>query len=442
LIDRYAPPEIAGLFTDEARFRAWLEVEILAAEAWAKLGVVPPADAAAIRERADFDIEAIRAREAVTDHETAAFVDVVQERIGGPAAKWVHYGLTSYDVVDTAMAVTLVRACDLVIEAVDDLEAAVAKRAREHRDTPMAGRTHGIHAEPITFGGKVALWALQLRRDRKRLERAREAIAVGKVSGAVGTYSNVDPQVEAYVCEQLGLRPAPSTQVIARDRHAEVLYACAALGSSIESFALEVRHLQRTEVGEVQEPFAAGAQKGSSAMPHKRNPWRSEQLTGLARVLRGNLQAGLENIALWHERDMSHSSVERIVLPDSLILAYYMSRRFGAIVEGMVVNETRMRRNLEASHGLVFSEAVLLALIEAGLGRDDAYRLVQRAATRTWEDARPFRDVLAEDADIMAHLTPERLGECFDLEQAVAHAARAVDALDAPNDNESEASRA
>jgi len=434
LIDRYAPPEIAGLFTDEARFRTWLEVEVLAAEAWAKLGVVPPADAAAIRERADFDIEAIRAREAVTDHETAAFVDVVQERIGGPAAKWVHFGLTSYDVVDTAMAVTLVRACDLVIEAVSDLEAAVAKRAREHRDTPMAGRTHGIHAEPITFGGKVALWALQLRRDRTRLERAREAIAVGKVSGAVGTYSNVDPQVEAYVCEQLGLRPAPSTQVIARDRHAEVLYACAALGSSIESFALEVRHLQRTEVGEVQEPFAAGAQKGSSAMPHKRNPWRSEQLTGLARVLRGNLQAGLENVALWHERDMSHSSVERIVLPDSLTLAYYMARRFRAIVEGMVVDEARMRRNLDASHGLVFSEAVLLALIEAGLERDDAYRLVQRAATRTWEEARPFRDVLAEDADIMAHLTPARLDECFDLERAVAHAARAVDTLDTPEE--------
>jgi adenylosuccinate lyase len=442
LIDRYAPPEIAGLFTDEARFRTWLEVEILAAEAWAKLGVVPPADAAAIRERADFDIESIRAREAVTDHETAAFVDVVQERIGGPAAKWVHYGLTSYDVVDTAMAVTLVRACDLVIGAVDDLEAAVAKRAREYGDTPMAGRTHGIHAEPITFGGKLALWALQLRRDRERLQRAREVIAVGKVSGAVGTYSNVDPQIEAYVCEQLGLRPAPSTQVIARDRHAEVLYACAALGSSLESFALEVRHLQRTEVGEVQEPFAAGAQKGSSAMPHKRNPWRSEQLSGLARVLRGNLQAGLENVALWHERDMSHSSVERIVLPDSLILAYYMSRRFGAIVEGMVVDEARMRRNLEASHGLVFSEAVLLALIDAGLARDDAYRLVQRAATRTWEEARPFRDVLAEDAEIMEHLTPERLDECFDLERAVAHAGRAVDALDVPNHNGSEATRA
>jgi adenylosuccinate lyase len=430
LIDRYAPPEIAELFTDEARFRTWLEVEVLATEAWAKLGVVPEADAAAVRERAGFDLASIREREAVTDHETAAFVDVVQEHIGGPAAKWVHYGLTSYDVVDTAMAVTLVRACDLIIAAVDALDAAIVERAREHRDTPMAGRTHGIHAEPITFGGKLALWVLQLRRDRVRLVRAREAVAVGKVSGAVGTYSNVDPRVEEYVCEHLGLQPAPSTQVIARDRHAELLYACAALGSSIESFALEVRHLQRTEVGEVQEPFAAGAQKGSSAMPHKRNPWRSEQLCGLARVLRGNLQAGLEDVALWHERDMSHSSVERIVLTDSLILAYYMTGRFRAIAAGMLVHTERMLENLAASYGLVFSEAVLLALVESGLARDGAYRLVQRAATRTWEERRPFRDVLAEDPEISAHLTPDRLDTCFDLDRAVAHAARAVDLLD------------
>jgi adenylosuccinate lyase len=430
LIDRYALPEIAGLFTDEARFRTWLEVEILATEAWAKLGVVPAADAAVVRERADFDLDAIRAREAVTDHETAAFVDVVQERIGGPAAKWVHYGLTSYDVVDTAMSVTLVRATDLVLEAVDALEAAVVARAREHRDTPMVGRTHGIHAEPITFGSKLALWALQLRRDRARLVRARRAVAVGKLSGAVGTYSNVDPQVEAFVCEGLALEPAPATQVLARDRHAELLYACASLGASIESFALEVRHLQRTEVREVEEPFAAGAQKGSSAMPHKRNPWRSEQLCGLARVLRGNLTAGLEDVALWHERDMSHSSVERIVLTDSLLLAYYMAVRFRAIVAGLVVHPDRMRENLEASYGLVFSEAVLLALVESGLARDDAYRITQRAATCAWEERRSFRAVLADDPDVTAHLSPARLDECFDLEHATEHAARAVDALD------------
>ena len=437
MIDRYSLPEIATLFTDEARFSDWLEVEILATEAWAKLGVVPDADAAAIRERATaafghaagFDVAAVRAREQVTDHETAAFVDVVQERIGGPAAKWVHYGLTSYDVADTAMSMALVRACDLIVGAVDDLEAAVVRRAREHRDTPMVGRTHGIHAEPITFGSKLALWALQLRRDRVRLERAREACAIGKVSGAVGTYSNVDPRVEEYVCEQLGLRPVPSTQVLARDAHAELLYACAALGSSIEAFALEVRHLQRTEVSEVQEPFATGAQKGSSAMPHKRNPWRSEQLCGLARVLRGNLTAGLENVALWHERDMSHSSVERIVLTDSLVLAYYMAKRFTAIVAGLIVHTDRMLENLDSSYGLVFSETVLLALVEAGLARDEAYRIVQHAATRTWEERRPFRAVLGEDTDVTAHLAAARLDECFDLRHAVAHAARAVDAL-------------
>jgi adenylosuccinate lyase len=429
LIDRYALPEIAGLFTDEARFADWLEVEVLASEAWAKLGVVPPEDAIAIRERAGFTVEAIRAREAVTDHETAAFVDVVQDAIGGSAAKWVHYGLTSYDVVDTAMSMALVRACDLIIGAVDLLEAAVVERAIEHRNTPMAGRTHGIHAEPITFGSKIALWALQLRRDRVRLERAREAVAIGKLSGAVGSYSNVDPEVEAYVCERLGLRPVPSTQVLARDAHAELLYACAALGSSIEAFALEIRHLQRTEVREVEEPFATGAQKGSSAMPHKRNPWRSEQLCGLSRVLRGNLGAGMENVALWHERDMSHSSVERIVLTDSLLLAYYMAVRFRSIVAGMVVHAGRMLENLASSHGLVFSESVMLALVASGLPRDDAYRMVQRAATRTWEEQRPFREVLAEDPEISAHLSPEALDSCFDLAHAVAHASRAVDAL-------------
>ncbi|MFI5048170.1 MAG: adenylosuccinate lyase [Acidimicrobiia bacterium] len=429
MIERYAPPEIAGLFTDEARFADWLEVEILATEAWAKLGVVPDADAAVIRERAGFDVAAVRAREAVTDHETAAFVDVVQERIGGPAAKWLHYGLTSFDVVDTAMSMALVRACDLIIGAVDELDAAIVVRAHEHRDTPMVGRTHGIHAEPITFGSKLALWALQVRRDRTRLVRAREAVAIGKLSGAVGSFANVDPRVEEYVCEQLGLRAVPSTQVLARDAHAELLYACAALGSSIEAFALEVRHLQRTEVSEVQEPFATGAQKGSSAMPHKRNPWRSEQLCGLARVLRGNLQAGLENVALWHERDMSHSSVERIVLTDSLVLAYYMTKRFTAIAAGMIVHADRMLENLESSFGLVFSESVLLALVESGLARDEAYRIVQRAATIAWEERRSFRAVLGEDAEVTARLSPERLDDCFDLTHATVNAARAVDAL-------------
>ncbi|MBM3658008.1 MAG: adenylosuccinate lyase [Actinobacteria bacterium] len=432
MIPRYSLPAIADLFTDEARFSVWLEVEVLAVEAWARLGVVPEEAARAIRERAGFTVAEVDEREKTTDHDVAAFVDVVQSSVGPPHGTWVHYGLTSSDVVDTALAVTVTRALDLIIEAVDALEAAVATRAREFRDTPMVGRTHGIHAEPTTFGAKIALWALQLRRERRRLASAREVIAVGKLSGAVGTYSNVDPAIEAHVCAALGLRPVPSTQVLARDRHAEVLYACASLGAAIEGFATEMRHLQRTEVREAEEPFRTGAQKGSSAMPHKRNPVKSEQLSGLARVLRGNLGAGLENVALWHERDISHSSVERVIIPDSLMLAYYMAVRFRSIVEGMVVNPDRMLRNLDASHGLVFSQPVLLALVERGLSRDDAYRLVQRNAMATWEAERPFRDVLAADPEVSAVLDDATLDACFDLSTATARAGLAVDALDEP----------
>ena len=430
MIARYALPPMADLFTDERRYATWLEVEVLAAEAQAKVGVVPPEAATAIRERAGFDVAAIEERERTTEHDVAAFVDVVQERIGQPEGAWVHHGLTSSDVVDTALSVTLVRACDLLLEAVDELDAAITARAREHRDTPMVGRTHGIHAEPTTFGAKLALWSLQVRRDRERLARAREAVAVGKLSGAVGTYSNVAPEVEAYVCEHLGLRPVPATQVLARDRHAELLYACASFGAAVETFALEVRHLQRTEVGEVEEPFRTGAQKGSSAMPHKRNPVKSEQLCGLARVLRANVIPGLENVALWHERDISHSSVERIVLPDSFQLAYYLAVKFRAIVEGMTVNADRMLANLDSSYGLVFSQPVLLALVEAGLSRDDAYRLAQRNAMRTWEERRPFVDVLSDDAAVVGTLGMDRLRECFDLKRALEHAGAAVDALE------------
>ena len=432
MIPRYALPAIADLFSDEARFSVWLEVEILAVEAWAALGVVPPEAAKAIRERAAFTVAEVDEREKVTDHDVAAFVDVVQTHVGGPEATWVHYGLTSSDVVDTALSVTVTRALDEIIGAVERLEAVVAVRAREFRDTPMVGRTHGIHAEPTTFGAKIALWALQLRRELRRLRSARDVIAVGKLSGAVGTYSNVDPAIEAHVCEQLGLRAVPATQVLSRDRHAEVLYACASLGAAIESFALEVRHLQRTEVREAEEPFRTGAQKGSSAMPHKRNPVKSEQLCGLARVLRGNLTAGMEDVALWHERDISHSSVERVILPDSLMLAYYVTVRFQGIIEGLVVYPDRMLRNLDGSHGLVFSQPVLLALVERGMARDDAYRLVQRNAMRTWEAERPFRDVLAEDPEVTAVLDGASLGACFDLTRATARAGRAVDALDQP----------
>ncbi len=431
MIPRYALDPIADLFADEARYATWLEVEILAVEAWAKLGVVPAEAAAVVRERAGFDVEAIEAREQVTEHDVAAFVDVVQERIGGPEAAYIHRGLTSSDVVDTALSVVLQRAMSLVLDAVDALEAAVAARAREFRNTPTVGRTHGVHAEPTTFGAKLALWALQLRRDRVRLERARAAIAVGKLSGAVGSYSYVDPEVEAFVCERLGLVPAPASQVLARDRHAELLYACASLGASIEAFALEIRHLQRTEVREVEEPFRAGAQKGSSAMPHKRNPVKCEQLCGLARVLRANVVAGLEDVALWHERDISHSSVERIVLPDSLQLAYYLAVRFRSIVTDMTVYPERMLANFDLSHGLVFSQAVLLALVEAGVDRDGAYRLVQRNAMRAWDEGQAFIDVLRDDPAVVGALGTDGIVACFDLERTLARAGRSVDALDA-----------
>ena len=430
MIPRYSRPEIADLFTDAARFGAWLEVEVLAVEAWAEVGVVPAADARMIRERASFDVEAVHERERITDHDVAAFVDVVQASVGQPAGAWVHYGLTSSDVVDTALALQMTRALDRILVAAAELESAIATRAREFRDTPMVGRTHGIHAEPTTFGMKLALWALQVRRDRERLVRARAAIAVGKLSGAVGTYSNVDPAVERFVCEHLGLVPVPATQVLPRDRHAEVMYACASIGASIETFALEIRHLQRTEVREAEEPFREGEQKGSSAMPHKRNPIKSEQLTGLVRVLRGNLQAALEDVALWHERDISHSSVERIIIPDSLMLAFYMIEQMTRLARGLRVYPDRMLRNLDASFGLVFSQPVLLALIENGRSRDDAYRIVQRNAMRAWQEERSFRELLVADPDVAATLDAARLDTCFDLKRALANVGRTFDALD------------
>ena len=432
MIPRYSLAPMAALFTDEARYRAWLEVEILATEGQAEAGVVPPAAVTAIRDRADFTVAEIEAREQITEHDVAAFVDVVQVHIGEPEAAWLHYGLTSSDVVDTALSLTLVRATDLLLESVDALVKVLVTQAHKYSGVAMVGRTHGVHAEPTTFGAKVSLWALAAQRDRERVARARAGIAVGKLSGAVGTFSNIDPQVEQYVCKNLGLTPVPATQVIARDRHAELLYSCASLGATVESFALEIRHLQRTEVREVEEPFRSGSQKGSSAMPHKRNPVKCEQICGLARVLRANLQAGLENVALWHERDISHSSVERIVLPDSLNLAYYITEKFRAIAEGMVVYPERMLENLHASYGLVFSQPVLLALVEAGCSRDDAYRMVQRNAMKTWEERRPFIDVLGEDPDVAAVLDAKKLAACFDLDRALLRASQSLAALPSP----------
>jgi adenylosuccinate lyase len=431
VIERYALPEMAALWTDEARLSRWLDVELLAVEAWARLGVVPEAHAAAVRARAPKPdaalVEAVRERERATGHDVAAFVDVVQAAIGPPEGSWVHYGLTSSDVVDTALGATLKASADLLLEASSGLVSTLKRRAREFAELPMAGRTHGVHAEPITFGSKLALWCLQADRDRTRLRQAREAVAVGKLSGAVGTYATVDPAVEASVCASLGLEPVPASQVVARDRHAQYLYACASVGASVEAFATEVRHLQRSEVGEVEEPFGS-EQKGSSAMPHKRNPVVAERLCGLARVLRGHLGAGLEDVALWHERDISHSSVERLVLPEASLIAYYLLRTMTWLLDGLVVHPDRMRDNLEGSGGLVFSQAVLLALVGAGYERDVAYRLVQQAARRASEERRPLRAVLEDDERLS--LPEGALDQAFSLERALRHAGRAVQALE------------
>jgi adenylosuccinate lyase len=423
---------MAGLFTDASKLANWLEIEVLVVEAWARLGVIPAADAATIREQApvvdEEFVAAVAERETVTDHDVAAFVDVVQDRIGSDAGKWVHYGLTSSDVVDTAWCVALTKSADLLIGAAGELVEALRERALEHRDTPMVGRTHGIHAEPTTFGRKLALWALQADRDRTRLIAARRAVAVGKLSGAVGTYSNIDPAIEDEVCRALGLTPVPATQVVARDRHAEFLWACASVGASIEMMATEIRHLQRTEVREVEEAFKVG-QKGSSAMPHKRNPIKSEQLSGLARVLRGYLGTGLEDVALWHERDISHSSVERVILPDAGLLAYYLLLRMTALVRGLVIFPDQMLANLDRSYGLVFSQPVLLALVESGLTRDAAYRIVQRDAMTAWTEGRAFRGVLEADPEVA--MDKVALDEAFDLRRSLRHAGRVFEALDA-----------
>lgn len=430
MIDRYSLPEMAVLFSDTERLRRWLEIELLAVEAWAELGVVPEVDAKAARERApradEVLLERVQARERVTDHDVAAFVDVVQAEIGPPAGTWIHFGLTSSDVVDTALAWTLVDAGALLERSATRLVGVLKRRAEELADVAMAGRTHGMHAEPTTLGAKLALWCLQCDRDRERLRRARSQMAVGKLSGAVGTYSNVDPAVERYVCEHLGLEPVPASQVLARDRHAEYLWALASVGATVELIATEVRHLQRTEVAEAAEPFRSG-QKGSSAMPHKRNPVVAERLCGLARLLRANLQAGLEDVALWHERDISHSSVERVILPDSSLLGYYVLEKAAWLIEGLEVRPEQMRSNLDRSGGLVFSQSVLLALVAAGLERDRAYRIVQQAAAEAVSSDRHLRSVLAEVPEVAA--LGARLDEAFDLGRVLVGARRAVDAL-------------
>jgi adenylosuccinate lyase len=432
MIPRYSPPDVAELFTDEHRFDTMLEVELLAAEGLAEIGVLPHSDVMRLRQRrpvidGEF-VDAVALREEVTNHDTAAFVDVVQSRIGMPEGAWIHYGLTSSDVVDTALCSNLAQAMDIVITETTALRDALTRRAVASIDLPITGRTHGQHAEPTTYGAKFALFALQVQRDVERAQRARTSIAVGKLSGAVGTFSNIDPAVEEYVCTRLGLVAVPATQVIARDRHAEVLYACASIGTAIEQFALEVRLLARYEVGEAEEPFTAG-QKGSSSMPHKRNPVLSERLCGLARVLRGYLQAGLEDVALWHERDISHSSVERVVLPDALQLTVYMLRKATGLAEGLVLHPERALENLtNGSLGLVFSQSVLLALVDSGMSRDDAYRVVQVAARRAIDERRNFRDIIESDDDVK--LSNDALAKAFDTDRLLAHRGRFLDALE------------
>ena len=431
MIPRYSPGDISDLFSDEHRFDTMLEVELLAAEALVAEGVIPAADAAALRVRrpvvdAAF-VADVAEREAITHHDTAAFVDTVQKRIGMPEGAWIHYGLTSSDVVDTALCKVITDAMDIIIRDITDLRDALTARAIETIDLPLAGRTHGMHAEPTTYGAKFALFALQAQRDLERAQRARHEIAVGKLSGAVGTYSNISPSVEEYVCAKLGLRPVPATQVVARDRHAEVLYALAATGTTIEQIALEIRHLARTEVGEAEEFFSAG-QKGSSAMPHKRNPVLSERMCGLARVLRGYLLSGMEDVALWHERDISHSSVERVVVPDAFALAGYMLRTTTRLVSQLVLHPERARENLEVhSLGLVFSQSVLLSLVEAGMPRDDAYRIVQNAAQVALSTRTPFRQVVENDPAIT--LSPAELDRVFDITRMLTHQHRYLDAL-------------
>lgn len=402
------------IWSETRRFETWLLVETAAAEAMAEAGIVPAEAARDIRERGKFDVARIDEIERITHHDLIAFTTNVGEHVG-PSSRWLHFGLTSSDVVDTAQAVQMREACDLILENLEALLPVIQKRAEEHRKTPMIGRTHGVHAEPMTFGLKLAMWYAEVQRNIERLRRARTAIAVGKISGAVGTFAHLDPEIEAAVCKRLGLEPAPiSTQVIQRDRHAELMTTLAITAASLEKFALEIRGLQKTEIGEVEEPFAKG-QKGSSAMPHKRNPIGCEQIVGLARLIRGNAMAALENVALWHERDISHSSVERVILPDSFIALDHMLRRFIRIVSGMVVYPDRMLENLNRSRGVVFSGQVLLELARRGVSREQAYEMVQRNAMRSFHEQRDFKALLLADDDVTAVLPPEEIEKAFDL---------------------------
>ncbi len=420
LTDRYVRPEMGAIWTDEALFASWMEVEVAAAEAMAAEGIVPAAAAAAIRERAGFDIARIHEIEKTVQHDVVAFTQSMAEHVGAEG-RWIHFGLTSSDVVDTALATRLVRSADLILRRVEELRRILRRRAEEHRRTVMVGRTHGVHAEPMTFGMKLALWWAEMGRNHRRLTAAREAVSVGKLSGAVGTFAHLPPSVEKRVCDALGLRPAAiSTQVVQRDRHAELAAALAILAGTLEKIATEIRNLQRTEIRELEEPFGRG-QKGSSAMPHKRNPVGCEQVCGLARIIRANTLPAIENIALWNERDISHSSAERMAIPQSFLLTDHILVRMTRILDGLVVRADSMLENLNRMNGMVFSGQVLLDLAAKGISRVDAYKLVQGAAMRLWEHGGTLRERLDEDAGITSRLSREELDAAFDLDVQLRH---------------------
>ena len=420
MIERYTRPEMGAIWTEENRFNAWLEVEILACEAWAELGDIPKADVQLIREKASFNINRIKEIEEDTRHDVVAFTRAVSETLG-EERKWVHYGLTSTDVVDTALSYLIKQANDILLRDLERFLIVLKDKAREHKNTVMMGRTHGVHAEPTTFGLKLALWYEEMKRNIERFKRASEGVQVGKISGAVGTYANIDPFVEKYVCEKLGLTASPiSTQTLQRDRHADYLSTLALIASSIEKFAVEIRSLQKSETREVEEFFAKG-QKGSSAMPHKRNPIGSENMTGIARVIRGYMMTAYENVPLWHERDISHSSAERIILPDATIALNYMLNRFGNIVKNLTVFPDNMKRNMDRTLGLIYSQRVLLALIDTGMAREEAYDTVQPKAMEAWEKQVHFRQLIEAEEKITSRLSPAQIDDCFDYNHHLKH---------------------
>ncbi|TFD98108.1 adenylosuccinate lyase [Jeotgalibacillus salarius] len=420
MIERYTRPEMGAIWTEQNRFEAWLEVEILACEAWSELGDIPKEDVKKIRENASFDVDRIKAIEEETRHDVVAFTRAVSETLGDEK-KWVHYGLTSTDVVDTALSYLLRQANEILLADLERFVEILAEKAKEHKDTVMMGRTHGVHAEPTTFGLKLALWYEEMKRNLDRFKRAADGVEFGKMSGAVGTYANIDPFVESYVCEKLGLTPAPvSTQTLQRDRHADYMGTLALIATSIEKFAVEVRSLQKSETREVEEFFAKG-QKGSSAMPHKRNPIGSENMTGLARLIRGYMQTAYENVPLWHERDISHSSAERVILPDATIALNYMLNRFGNIVKNLTVFPENMKRNMDRTLGLIYSQRVLLALIDKGLSREEAYDTVQPKAMEAWEKQVHFRELVESEEKITSKLSPAEIEDCFDYTYHLQH---------------------